>query len=139
MVSHSQKNSTKNVTLHFFCKMSWNRFLSFSWAQAVINQIKPFAGISPITTAESSNPAEACLRYAKYLLLLLPITGLSKRYRRKQQPKVLPANSQTHSSLKTPGLSSLLTNTLSEQLQCSQTLVPLRKKEADKPAMGCFP
>lgn len=57
--------------------MSWHRSLPFSLAlaQAVVNQIKPFAGISPITTAESSHLAEPWLRHAKYLLLPLPITG----------------------------------------------------------------
>ena len=55
--------------------MSWHRFLLFSLAQAVVNQIKPFAGISPIMTAESSHLEEPWLRHVKYLLLPLPIIG----------------------------------------------------------------
>lgn len=77
MISHSQKSSAKNLTLPFFCKKSWHRFLPVSLvlAQRVVNRIKPFAGISPITTAESSHLAEPWLSHAKYLLLPLPITG----------------------------------------------------------------
>lgn len=72
MVSHSQKSSVKNITLPFFCKMSWHRFLLFSLALAV----KPFAGISPVLTAESSHLVEPWLRHDKYLLLHLPIMGV---------------------------------------------------------------
>lgn len=56
--------------------MSWRRFFLLSLALPVVNQIKPFAGTSPIMTAESSYLEEPWLRHAKYLLLPLPIVGL---------------------------------------------------------------
>lgn len=136
MISHSQKSSVKNITLPFFCKMSWHRFLLFSLSQAVVNQIKPFAGISPIVTAESSHLAESWLRHAKYLLLLLPILGFfeiqeegaaQNRYVNATHPPVPEKPSMfSHSLGKSitfaPRQKVQQSHPLNEQPQCSQPL-----------------